>query len=44
MKKHHDPLAINFKDTTTSLVKGAITLAVVVPLVLGVSKIIGGNK
>lgn len=40
--KRKDPLDIDFKETAKSVVKGVIVLAVGIPLLLGVTDIIGG--
>lgn len=42
--KFKDPLAIDFKDTTKSLVQGAVIIGLGIPLVVGLSKLVGGSK
>jgi hypothetical protein len=42
-KEKKDPLDIDYKDTAKTLVKGAVTLAIVVPVLTGVSSWLGGK-
>lgn len=39
-----DPLSIDLKETTKSLVKGALVIGIGIPLLLGLTKLVGGNK
>lgn len=39
-----DPLSIDLKETTKAVVKGALVLGIGLPILLGVSNIIGGNN
>ncbi len=43
-QKYKDPLAIDFKETTKTLVKGAIVIGVGIPIALGIIKLTGGNN
>lgn len=43
-KKIKDPLTIDFKETTKTLVKGAIVIGIGIPMVLGLTKLMGGNN
>jgi len=43
-EKFKDPLKINFKDTTKTLIKGAIVLGIGIPLVSGLTSLIGGSE
>jgi len=42
MKK--DPLSINLKETTKSIVKGIVTLGIGIPILVGISKSIGAEE
>jgi hypothetical protein len=44
MKREKDPLDFDFKEVTKTAIKGAITLGITLPILLGITKIIGGNK
>lgn len=44
MKNFKDPLKVNFKETTKEVVKGVVTLAIAIPLVVGISSIFGSSK
>ena len=43
-QKYKDPLAIDFKETTKTLVKGAVVIGIGIPIVLGLTKLVGGNN
>lgn len=46
-KEFKDPLGSknsNFKETGKALIKGAVTLAIALPLIGAVSDILGGNN
>jgi len=42
--KFKDPLKIDFKDTTKTLVKGAVILGIGIPLVSSLAGLVGSSK
>lgn len=43
VKNTKDPLKIDFKETTKDILKGAIVLAIGIPLLTGLADLINGN-
>lgn len=41
-EKYKDPLKVNIKEVAKDVVKGAVVLGIGVPLLVGLSDIIGG--
>lgn len=41
--KNKDPLDINIKETGKAIVKGAIVIAIGIPLILGLGSLLGGG-
>jgi len=41
--KYKDPLKIDFKDTTKTLIKGAVILGIGIPLVSSLASLVGGS-